>query len=115
MKHVKFFDHLALAFDAYTKGNATVANKQIQSAFDCADAKVAVKAMLDHNERVEAARIRAASDIGVEFDVPGDEQRVVPEDKSVSAEAEDEEQEVEEPTPVSASTRKKRFFASMKP
>lgn len=116
MKHVKFFDHLALAFDAYTRGDASLANTQVQAAFDSPDAKHAVKAMLAHNEKVEAARILAASDIGVEFDVPGDEQRVVPEDKSTSVAKADEVEPEETPAkePVTASVLKQRYFAAMK-
>jgi hypothetical protein len=79
--------------------------------------------MLDHNERA----VTAASDTGVEFDTPGEEQRVLPEEKTgrpappsadldVTPRPSDscEPEEPESVISVTAARRKERFFASMK-
>jgi hypothetical protein len=73
MKYVKFFDHIAIAFSAYGKKDIQSANAALTAALTSPDAKLAVIAMLDHNEA--ARRFRAASDIGVEVDSIGDELR----------------------------------------
>lgn len=124
MKYLQFFDHLAIAYAAYQTGNAESANIAIQAAFDSRDAQTAVTVMLDHNERA----VTAASDTGVEFDTPGEEQRVMPNEKTGRPAPPSADLDVTpapdaccEDTippavviPVTASRRKERFFASMK-
>jgi hypothetical protein len=128
----KFVDHLAIAFDFYKKADNQSASTAIKAAFESPDADKSVGMLLRRNN--VAFRASAAQDIGLDFEVPGDDLRVPPDAKVTATEDNDEDDvSVEEPSEEvqasmkrlttrkataaakpASSTLKDRYFASLR-
>ena len=114
----KFVDHMAIAFDFYKKSDAKSASAAIKAAFESPDADQSVGVLLRRNNI--AFRASAAQDIGLEFEAPGDDLRVPPNDKVTATEDNDEDDlSVPEPSEeVQASMKRltaKKVTAAAKP
>jgi hypothetical protein len=109
----KFVDHLAVALAMYQRNDSAGASKAIQAAFKSPDADKSMSMLLARNERAFKA---SADDVGVDFEVPGDELRLEPEQEVMASDDGDADDmampEEELEAPITASLRRLKASAA---
>ena len=109
----KFVDHLAVALAMYQRNDSAGASKAIQAAFKSPDADKSMSILLARNERAFKA---SAGDVGVDFEAPGDDLRLEPEQDVMASDDGDADDmampEEELDAPVTASLRRLKATAA---